>query len=153
MHNCPECSAKFPTPEGLGAHRRKIHLGQVRMQIGKRLRSLREARQMSQGDIEARTGLLRCYVSRVENGHTIPSLGTVENWAGALGVEVYQIFYQGDQPQAAKAASVEAFKSRERALLDDYNLIPWRERGMVAHLIRSLARNANGKGWRKGVRR
>lgn len=103
------------------------------------------------GDIEERTGLLRCYISRVENGHTIPSLGTVENWAVALGVEVYQIFYQGDQPQAAKAAPAEAFKSRERALLDDYHLVPWRERGMVEHLIRSLAQHGKGKGWRKGV--
>ena len=47
------------------------------MLIGARLRQLREQKQMSQGDIEERTGLLRCYVSRVENGHTVPSLETL----------------------------------------------------------------------------
>jgi transcriptional regulator with XRE-family HTH domain len=42
------------------------------MIIGVRLRELREQKQFSQGDIEKRTGLLRCYISRVENGHTVP---------------------------------------------------------------------------------
>ena len=49
------------------------------MVIGDRLKTLREAKDLSQGDIEQRTGLLRCYVSRVENGHTVPSLETLEN--------------------------------------------------------------------------
>ena len=43
------------------------------MLIGDRLRAIRESKKLSQGDIETRTGLLRCYVSRVENGHTVPS--------------------------------------------------------------------------------
>ena len=51
------------------------------MVIGTRLRSLREERKMSQGDIEKRTGLLRCYISRVENGHTVPSIETLEKLA------------------------------------------------------------------------
>jgi hypothetical protein len=38
--------------------------------IGDRLRVLREEKQLSQGDIEKKMGLLRCYVSRVENRHT-----------------------------------------------------------------------------------
>jgi hypothetical protein len=40
--------------------------------IGDRLRAVREAKNLSQDDIEERTGLLRCYISRVENGHTVP---------------------------------------------------------------------------------
>ncbi len=52
--------------------------------IHERLRELREAKNLSQGDIEKRTGLLRCYTSRVENGHTVPSLDTSEKYAGAL---------------------------------------------------------------------
>ena len=63
------------------------------MLIGARLRQLREQKQMSQGDIEERTGLSRWYVSRVENGHTVPSLGTLERFAGVLGVPLYQLFY------------------------------------------------------------
>ena len=64
------------------------------MVIGKRIRQLREERKLSQGDIEETTGLLRCYVSRVENGHTIPSLETLERFAAALGVPLYQLFCQ-----------------------------------------------------------
>ena len=44
---------------------------------------------MSQRDNEERAGLERCYVSRVENGHTVPSLETLERFAGALGVPLY----------------------------------------------------------------
>jgi DNA-binding XRE family transcriptional regulator len=66
------------------------------MLIGTRLRQLREQKQMSQGDIENRTGLLRCYISRVENGHTVPSLETLERFAGVLDVPLYQLFYSGD---------------------------------------------------------
>jgi transcriptional regulator with XRE-family HTH domain len=68
------------------------------MVIGKRLKKLREERNLSQGDIEKRTGLLRCYISRVENGHTVPSLETLERLAGALELPLYQLFYEGDEP-------------------------------------------------------
>jgi transcriptional regulator with XRE-family HTH domain len=44
------------------------------MIIGDRLREMREAKRLSQGDLEKRTGLFRCYISRVENGHTVPQL-------------------------------------------------------------------------------
>jgi transcriptional regulator with XRE-family HTH domain len=53
---------------------------------------------MSQGDIEKRTGLLRCYISRVENGHTVPSIETLEKLASALEIPLYQLFYEGDEP-------------------------------------------------------
>ena len=66
------------------------------MVIGTRLRSLREEKGMSQGDIEKSTGLLRCYISRIENGHTIPSLETLERFSGALDVPLYKLFYSGD---------------------------------------------------------
>jgi transcriptional regulator with XRE-family HTH domain len=69
-----------------------------RMVIGKRLRQLREERNLSQGSIEKRTGLLRCYISRVENGHTVPSLETLERLAAALQIPLYQLFYEGDAP-------------------------------------------------------
>jgi len=49
------------------------------MLIGDRLKTLREEQDLSPGDIEQRTGLLRCHVSRVENGHTVPSVETLEN--------------------------------------------------------------------------
>jgi len=66
--------------------------------IGDRLRALREEKRLSQGDIEKRTGLLRCYISRVENGHTVPAIETIEKLARALEVPMYQVFYDGDKP-------------------------------------------------------
>jgi len=66
--------------------------------IGDRLRTLRDAKNLSQGDIEKRTGLLRCYISRVENGHTVPSIETLEKLARALEVPMYQLFYDGEEP-------------------------------------------------------
>jgi transcriptional regulator with XRE-family HTH domain len=68
------------------------------MGIGERIRALREQRQLSQGDIEEKTGLLRCYISRVENGHTVPSLETLERFAGALDVPLYRLFYYTEEP-------------------------------------------------------
>jgi transcriptional regulator with XRE-family HTH domain len=56
------------------------------MLIGDKLRALREQKNLSQGHIEKRTGLLRCYLSRVECGHTVPSIETLEKWARALEV-------------------------------------------------------------------
>jgi transcriptional regulator with XRE-family HTH domain len=68
------------------------------MIIGERLRAVRAEKNLSQGDIERRTGLLRCYISRVENGHTIPAIETLEKMARALEVPLYQLFYDGDEP-------------------------------------------------------
>jgi transcriptional regulator with XRE-family HTH domain len=68
------------------------------MIIGDRLRVLREQKNLSQGEIEKRTGLLRCYISRVENGHTVPAIETLEKFARALEVPLYQLFYDGDEP-------------------------------------------------------
>jgi transcriptional regulator with XRE-family HTH domain len=74
--------------------------------IGERVRALREHQNLSQGVIEQRCGLLRCYISRVENGHTIPSLETLEKLARALQIPVYQFFYDGsEEPPAIKLAN------------------------------------------------
>jgi transcriptional regulator with XRE-family HTH domain len=68
------------------------------MLIGEKLKQLRESKNLSQGDIEKRTGLKPAYTSRVENGHTVPSLETLEKYAGALDVPLYRLFYKGDEP-------------------------------------------------------
>jgi len=68
------------------------------MIIGDRLRALREEKNLTQGDIEKRTGLLRCYISRVENGHTVPAIETLEKLARALECPMYQLFYDGEEP-------------------------------------------------------
>src|SRR5271169_2745755 len=68
------------------------------MLIANRLRQLRESKNLSQGDIEKRTGLLRVYISRLENGHTIPHVDTLEKLAAAFDVPLWKIFHEGDQP-------------------------------------------------------
>jgi transcriptional regulator with XRE-family HTH domain len=68
------------------------------MIIGERIRDIRESKKLSQGDIERRTGLLRCYVSRVENGHTVPAVETLEKFARALEIPMYQLVYDADRP-------------------------------------------------------
>jgi len=62
------------------------------MNIGATIRTYRLQKGMSQGDIEKRTGLLRCYLSRVENGHTIPSLDTLAKIAHAMELPLGQFF-------------------------------------------------------------
>jgi transcriptional regulator with XRE-family HTH domain len=68
------------------------------MNIGDRLRTLREEKKLTQGEVEKRTGVLRTYVSRVENGHAVPSVETLEKFARALEVPMYQLFYDGEEP-------------------------------------------------------
>ena len=68
------------------------------MIIADRVRELREEKNLSQWDIEKRTGLLRCYISRVENGHTVPTIETLEKLARAMEIPLYQFFYEGEEP-------------------------------------------------------
>ena len=98
------------------------------MVIGDRLRELREAKKMSQGDIEKRTGLLRCYISRVENGHTVPAIETLEKLARALEIPMYQLFYDGDKPP-------ELPNLPKRKTADD---IAWGSSGKNAVLLHKL---------------
>ncbi|MGA2903303.1 MAG: helix-turn-helix transcriptional regulator [Candidatus Korobacteraceae bacterium] len=65
------------------------------MNIGETIRNFRLQKSMSQGDIEKRTGLLRCYLSRVENGHTIPSLETLARIAAAMDLPLSRFFSDG----------------------------------------------------------
>lgn len=70
------------------------------MLIGDRLKEIRESKKLSQGQLQDRTGLLRCYISRVENGHTTPAIETLEKMARALEVPMYALFYDGENPPA-----------------------------------------------------
>jgi transcriptional regulator with XRE-family HTH domain len=70
-----------------------------KVNIGEVIRSYRSDRGLSQGDIERRTGLLRCYLSRVENGHTVPSLETLAKIAEAMEISLADFFPGSDTPQ------------------------------------------------------
>jgi transcriptional regulator with XRE-family HTH domain len=110
------------------------------MDIGKRLLELRTAKNLSQGDIEKRTGLLRCYVSRVENGHTIPSLDTIQRWATALDVEVYQLFFEGEgKPEPVPVGAREGLDRREGELLGFFRRVNEPDRKFMLDVGRKLA--------------
>ena len=83
------------------------------MVVGDRLRELREAKMLSQGDIEKRTGLLRCYVSRVENNHTVPSVETLEKFARALEVPMYQLFHAGEASSEVRGSKTEGHDNHD----------------------------------------
>jgi transcriptional regulator with XRE-family HTH domain len=97
---------------------------------GDRLRALREEKKLSRGDIEKKTGLLRCYVSRVENGHTVPAVDTLEKFARALEVPMYQLFYDGEEP--LKLPNLLKRKSS-----DD---IAWGSAGKDVHMLAKFCR-------------
>jgi transcriptional regulator with XRE-family HTH domain len=79
--------------------------------IAERLRQIRRAKKLSQNDIQKRTGLVRFYISRVENGYTVPSLETLQKFALALEIPLYQLFYE--KKHDAKQSPVSRQKSRK----------------------------------------
>src|SRR5690242_13228639 len=121
------------------------------MIIGDRLRALREEKKLSQGDIEKRTGLLRCYISRVENGHTVPAIETLEKWARALNVPLYQLFYEGKEetptPEPAKDEPSNLWGSDGKdaryltQLRRTLSRVREQDRDLLLHMARKLARS------------
>src|SRR5574340_26231 len=104
MHNEPDEPQSFlsncgllQTVNFLRPDRRRVY-AELSMLIGERIRELRESKNLSQGDIQKRTGLIRCYTSRIENGHTVPSIETLEKYSRALEVPLYRLFYHGPAP-------------------------------------------------------
>ncbi len=113
------------------------------MDIGKRLAALRAARNLSQRDIEKRAGLPFPYISRVENGHTTPGLATIQRWAKALEVEVYQIFFEGDgRPEPVPTGGMETLDRRERELLALFRQASKADTQLIIHVARRIAEKA-----------
>lgn len=111
------------------------------MDIGKRLRELREAKGLSQGDIEKRSGLLRSYISRVEGGYTVPSLATLEKFAKALEVEAYQLLYQGERrPVAFKAPGQTSLSSPAKKLAKLFEGMSGSDRRVLLTLALKLSK-------------
>jgi transcriptional regulator with XRE-family HTH domain len=100
------------------------------MILGERLRALREQKNLSQGDVEERSGLLRAYLSRVENGHTVPTIDTLEKLAKALEIPLYLLFYEGKQPP--KSLNLRVWKSPDEDL--------WGTSGEDAIFLKQLRR-------------
>jgi transcriptional regulator with XRE-family HTH domain len=120
------------------------------MVIGEKLKALREQKRMSQGDIEHRTGLLRCYISRVENGHTVPSVDTLEKMARALEVPMYRLFTDEAHikkpnipAQSIPSRATNTKQDRElRALAKLLARMNDRSRGLLLHMMSKMANRA-----------
>ena len=101
------------------------------MIVGERLRVLRESKNLSQGDVQKRTGLMRCYISRVENGHTVPAVETLYKFARALEVPMYRLFYEDlDTPGTPDHPSF--------AKLDDESVRGGRHATRFIHLLAAM---------------
>lgn len=90
--------------------------------IGHKIRELREQKGLSQGDIEKTTGMLRCYISRVEHGYTVPSLETLERFAGVFDIPLYQLFIStapSEDERSAPASQRERENEKFLQLLAD----------------------------------
>jgi transcriptional regulator with XRE-family HTH domain len=115
------------------------------LMIGERLRAIRESKNLSQGDIEKRTGLIRCYTSRVENGHTVPSLDTLAKYAQALEIPLYQLFYDGEEPRKIKGLDLDGAKlsNSDRREIESlgrkFTKLKARDKGLVRLLVAKLA--------------
>jgi transcriptional regulator with XRE-family HTH domain len=104
------------------------------MYIAGRLRAFRLQKKLTQGEIEKRTGLQRSYISRVENGYTIPSVATLEKWARALAVPLYQIFFDEETPTAMR------FSARQQLADKAASIRPGEDKGYLARLRWLLGR-------------
>jgi transcriptional regulator with XRE-family HTH domain len=112
------------------------------MDVGKRLRQLREAKGLSQGDIERRSGLLRSYISRVEGGYTAPSLATLEKFSKALEVEPYQLLFQGEgKPSAPKVPEQASLGKPVKRLLKSFESMSSTNRKLLMTMAAKLAKH------------
>ena|ERR1700674_2387941 len=115
------------------------------MLVGQNLRELREAKNLSQCDIERRTRLLRAYTSRVENGHTIPTVGTLEKFASALDVPLYRFFIDGHPvkkpklPQSHDNGSNRNDRCEFRRFAKAFKLLSDRDRGILLVTAQKMA--------------
>jgi transcriptional regulator with XRE-family HTH domain len=120
------------------------------MVIGEKLKDLRAQKKLSQGDVEKRTGLLRCYISRIENGHTVPTVDTLEKMARALEVPMYRLFTDDAHvkkpnipTEAIRSRAVRSKQDRElRALAKLLSRMNDIDRGILFHMASKMANRA-----------
>jgi transcriptional regulator with XRE-family HTH domain len=127
------------------------------MLIAERLRALRQNRNLSQGDIEKRTGLLRSYISRVENGHTVPAIETLEKLARAIEVPLYQIFCEDKAPsklpydtrRTGKSDSGWGSSGKDARTFEHFRTllsrIEARDRVLLIHMVQKMARRSRNR--------
>ena len=127
----------MPTPETMLAPE------PAPINIGTTIRAFRLQKGMSQGDIEKRTGLLRCYLSRVENGHTVPSLETLQKIAGALDRPLSQ-FFSDEQVREVPGMSLNEDEIRFLTQIQRYSAnLNESDRRLLLAMVRKFAATAS----------
>jgi transcriptional regulator with XRE-family HTH domain len=128
-----------PAIEGFGWTPASAFGNNLSMNIGKRLRELRQAKNLSQGDLQRLAGFHRSYTSRVEMGHGVPSLQTLERYAAALDVEMFQLFSGGGTGSPVPKFKGAVAKAREeKMLLQLFRHLSKRDRRQVLLVARDL---------------
>src|SRR3569833_2883852 len=61
------------------------------LQVAAQVREIRKARHLSQRQLASRMQVPRAYISKIENGKAIPTLGSLERLADALEVDLSQL--------------------------------------------------------------
>ena len=111
--------------------------------IGGTIRDYRLQKGMSQGDIEKRTGLLRCYLSRVENGHTVPSLETLQKIAGALDLQLAQFFAEDNVSKEVSTLNLSEEEIRFLTQVQRYSAnLSDSDRRLLLAMVRKFASSA-----------
>jgi transcriptional regulator with XRE-family HTH domain len=120
------------------------------MVIGDKLKAQREQKKLSPGDLEKRCGLLRCYISRIENGHTVPSVDTLEKLARALEVPMYRLFTAEEHvkkpnipAEAIRSPTIRSKQDQElRALAKLLSRMNETDRRLLFHMASKMANRA-----------
>ena len=131
MTTFPVALAAVPPPESLSRN------------IGTTIRAYRLQKGMSQGDIEKRTGLLRCYLSRVENGHTVPSLETLQKIARALDLQLSEFFAEDRVAKDMAGLSLDENEIRFLTQIQRYSAnLGENDRRLLLAMVRKFAQTA-----------
>ena len=76
------------------------------LQLGSRIRALRQARHLTLRDVAERSGVTESFLSQVERDVTSPSIATVQRIARALDLSIAQLFVE--QPELGRVVRREA---------------------------------------------
>jgi len=90
-------------------------MGEILKIFGKRLRSLRRAKDMTQEQVAERAGLSLQSVGEIERGRGNPTLVNVERLSDALDVELTELFDLGDVKMTREQAIQEILARLEGA--------------------------------------